>query len=48
MNDYRNAQAGNVTLETYVDVGVSAGPLTILDTMDIGNIHLCYTYDQLY
>jgi len=48
MNDYRNLQAGNATLDTYVDVGVSAGPITILDTMDIENIHLCYTYDQLY
>jgi len=48
MWDYQNLEAGNATLDTVVDVGVSAGPISIYELMDIENIHLCYKYDQLY
>jgi len=47
-NDYDNLQAGNVTLDTLVDIGVSAGPISIRDTMDIENTIFCYKYDELY
>ena len=48
MWDYQNLEAGNATLDTVLDVGPSAGPITIYELMDIENVHLCYKYDELY
>jgi len=48
MMDYGNLEAGNATLDTLVDVDVSAGPISIFETMDIENVHLCYKYDRVY
>ena len=48
MMDYGNLQTGNATLDTLVNVDVSAGSISIFETMDIENIHLCYKYDRIY
>jgi tyrosinase len=46
--DYANAQAGNVTLDFQMSMGVLAPNTTVGDTMNIRGGYFCYDYDQLY
>ncbi|PGH15885.1 hypothetical protein AJ80_05417 [Polytolypa hystricis UAMH7299] len=46
--DYENLQAGNVTLDFKMSVGLNAEDVTVRDTMDIRGGYLCYDYDSLY
>ena len=45
--DYKNEQAGNVTLSTLLDFGYVTEPLSIREMMNIRE-SLCYDYDQYY
>jgi hypothetical protein len=47
--DYANANGGNVTLDTVMQLpSVVNGKVTVRDVMDINGQVLCYVYDQLY
>lgn len=46
IQDWSNAQGGNVTLEFLLSLGYNNWDKTIEDVMDIGP--LCYSYDELY
>jgi tyrosinase len=46
IQDFGNAQAGNVTLEFGLSLGYNGWDARVAEMMDIGP--LCYKYDELY